>query len=205
MGLFGRKKGAIDFENIVSVVLIEQTHLYGKQNNWGLNFNGSTFGSPMVMDQTVPTGTKLKFSVTYRNGKKDLVEVMAGTSEADLLLQKAVDPDIPVDDSADIQEPYQPVTVQKNQLPTGDYLIGRDIPAGTYDFTWVYGHGTIQKYINDKDTTLGANTYYENVGAQYDYEYRQCFHVVCTDGEVLKICGNLIVKISKSKKIELEL
>ena len=35
--------------------------------------------------------------------------------------------------------------------------------------------------------------------------YRQCFHVVCAEGELLKITGNLIVEISKSKKIELDL
>lgn len=52
---------------------------------------------------------------------------------------------------------------------------------------------------------MEASTYYENVGAQYDYEYRQCFHVVCAEGELLKITGNLIVEISKSKKIELDL
>lgn len=207
MGLFGNKKSKVDLENIISVVLLEQTQLYGKKNNWGLSF-GDTFGSPMVMEQTVPTGSRLKFSVTYRNGKKEIVEVLSGTAEADALLQKAIDPDI-TDSSGDTQQkesvPYKPITVQKNQLPTGDYLIGRDIPVGIYDFTWVYGHGVIQKFKNDHDSTLGASTYYENVGAQYDYEYRQCFHVVCTEGELLKITGNLIVEISKSKKIELDL
>ena len=207
MGLFGNKKSKIDLENIISVVLLEQTQLYGKKNNWGLSF-GDTFGSPMVMEQTVPTGSRLKFSVTYRNGKKEIVEVLSGTAEADALLQKAIDPEIS-DSSGDIQQkesvPYKPITVQKNQLPTGDYLIGRDIPVGIYDFTWVYGHGVIQKFKNDHDSTLGASTYYENVGAQYDYEYRQCFHVVCEEGELLKITGNLIVEISKSKKIELDL
>ena len=207
MGVFGNKKSKIDLENIISVVLLEQTQLYGKKNNWGLSF-GDTFGSPMVMEQTVPTGSRLKFSVTYRNGKKEIVEVLSGTAEADALLQKAIDPEI-TDSSGDIQQkgsvPYKPITVQKNQLPTGDYLIGRDIPVGIYDFTWVYGHGVIQKFKNDHDSTLGASTYYENVGAQYDYEYRQCFHVVCAEGELLKITGNLIVEISKSKKIELDL
>ena len=38
MGLFGNKKSKIDLENIISVVLLEQTQLYGKKNNWGLSF-----------------------------------------------------------------------------------------------------------------------------------------------------------------------
>jgi len=157
MGLFGNKKSKIDLENIISVVLLEQTQLYGKKNNWGLSF-GDTFGSPMVMEQTVPTDSRLKFSVTYRNGKKEIVEVLFGTAEADTLLQKAIDPEM-TDSYGDTQKkesvPYKPVTVQKNQLPTGDYLIGRDIPVGTYDFTWAYGHGVIQKFKNDHDSTLG--------------------------------------------------
>ena len=36
MGLFGNKKSKIDLENIISVVLLEQTQLYGKKNNWDL-------------------------------------------------------------------------------------------------------------------------------------------------------------------------
>ena len=118
MGLFGNKKSKIDLENIISVVLLEQTQLYGKKNNWELSF-GDTFGAPMVMEQTVPTGSRLKFSVTYRNGKKEIVEVLSGTAEADVLLQKAIDPEI-TDSSGDTQQkesvPYQPITVQKNQL-----------------------------------------------------------------------------------------
>lgn len=113
MGLFGNKKSKIDLENIISVVLLEQTQLYGKKNNWGLSF-GDTFGAPMVMEQTVPTGSRLKFSVTYRNGKKEIVEVLSGTAEADALLQKAIDPEI-TDSSGDIQQkgsvPYKPITV----------------------------------------------------------------------------------------------
>ena len=102
MGLFGNKKSKIDLENIISVVLLEQTQLYGKKNNWGLSF-GNACGAPMIMEQTVPTGSRLKFSVTYRNGKKEIVEVLSGTVEADVLLQKAIDPEMP-DSSNNIQQ-----------------------------------------------------------------------------------------------------
>ena len=85
-------------------------------------------------------------------------------------------------------------------------LIGRDIPAGTYDFTCVFGcGGDIMKFENDHDTTLGATTYFQNVGTQYDYESRQCLNVKCTEGELLKIHGNIVVEISKSKKVEIDL
>ena len=71
----------------------------------------------MVMKQTVPIGSRLKFSVTYRNGKKEIVEVLSGTAEADVLLQKAIDPEMS-DSSNNIQQkesaPYQPIRLQKN-------------------------------------------------------------------------------------------
>ncbi|MDD3417614.1 MAG: hypothetical protein PHY47_27100 [Lachnospiraceae bacterium] len=44
---------------------------------------------------------------------------------------------------------------------------------------------------------------YDNI--ELKDEYRQCLNVECKDGELLKINGNVIVGIAKSKKIELEL
>lgn len=87
--------------------------------------------------------------------------MLSGTVEADVVLQKAIDPEMS-GSSNNIQQkesvPYQTITAQQNQLPSGDYLIGR-----------------------------------------------QCFHVACSEDELLKVTGNLIVEISKSKEIELDL
>lgn len=201
MGLFNRK--TINLDEIASVVILEQTQLYKAKSNWGLSF-GSTLGDSRVIAMdggNIPDGMEFKFSVTYMNGKQEIVKAISGTEVCDRLLQMAIDPS-PA--QASVPE-YKSVSLGKNQLPNGDYLIGRDIPVGIYDFTWVFGNGDIMKFANDHDTTLGATTYFQHIGTKHDYEYRQCMNVDCKDGELLKINGNVIVEISKSKKVELEL
>ena len=205
MGLFTNK--SIDFDKVSSVVILEQTQLYKGNSNWGLSF-GSTLGDSRVIAMdggNVPVGMEIKFSVTYKNGKKEIIKATSGTELCDRLLQMAIDPAAVAPSGTTTSSEYEPVSLGKNQLPNGDYLIGRDIPAGTYDFTWVFGSGDIMKFMNDHDTTLGATTYFQHVGTKYDYEYRQCLNVDCKDGELLKINGNVIVGIAKSKKVELEL
>ncbi len=97
------------------------------------------------------------------------------------------------------------VVLQKNQLPNGKYLVGRDIPAGIYDFTWIFGNGSIMKFKNDHDTTLGATTYFQHIGDKYDYEYKQCLNVHCEEGELIDIDGNVVVQIAKSQKVQIDL
>lgn len=55
---------------------------------------GSTLGDGHViaMDGSVPAGSEIKFSVTYKNGKKEIIKAMSGTDVCDWLLQFAVDP-----------------------------------------------------------------------------------------------------------------
>jgi len=43
------------------------------------------------------------------------------------------------------------------------------------------------------------------VGNQYDYQNRQLMSVDCKEGEMLRINGSVIVAISRSKKVELDL
>lgn len=35
-----------------------------------------------------------------------------------------------------------PLKLQKNQIPAGDYVVGKDIPVGVYNFKWVFGAGS---------------------------------------------------------------
>lgn len=145
--------------------------------------------------------------MTYRNGKKEIVKAMSGTEVCDRLLQLAVNPPSPqVQDTTNkTAKESSLVSVGKNELPSSQYLIGKDIPEGTYDFTWVWGNGSISKYKNDHDMTLGASTYLQWMGNTQDYEFRQCLNVKCVNGELLDLGGNMIVRISKSKPIELDL
>lgn len=59
-----------NFDNIVSVILLEQKQRYKNRTAWGLNFSNSVFGDLIAMGQTVSDGTELTFSITYRNGRK---------------------------------------------------------------------------------------------------------------------------------------
>lgn len=214
MGLLGNKQKKDPFGNIASVVLIEQTQLYGKQNSWGLNFSNDPFGDPIVMSQNVPMGTELKFSVTYKNGSNKIIKAKSGTPLADKLLQLAIDPNFQqrqndgTESSSSGPEKKSDglISLQKNQLPNGRYIIGEDIPTGTFDFTWVYGSGFLHLFKNDENTTLG-NLDYDGgwIGNQYDYEHKQCFNVKCEKGEMLVIGGTLIVAISRSKKVQIDL
>lgn len=160
MCLFGKKSEQIDIDNIASVVIIEKTQLYINRSRWGLSF-GATIGDSrvMAMEGSTPAGAEIKFSVTYNNGRTEIVKAMSGTDLCDRLLQLALDP-APVQNSRQNDDKeYSPVSLGKNELPAGRYLIGKDIPEGTYDFTWVWGHGSMGKYQNDHDTTLGACTF----------------------------------------------
>jgi len=206
MGLFSTKKPKRTLDDIVSVILLEQTQLYQQKSNWGFSLGGNSDGRVIAMDGgQVPAGSILTFSVTFRDGSKEIVKERSGTAKCDRLLQIAMDPSTaPANSNAASEKEYVPFSLEKNQLPNGDYLIGRDIPAGTYDFTWVFGNGMILKFINDHDTTLGATTYFQHMGNKEDYEFRQCLNVKCEQGELLKIKGNIVVQISRSKAIKID-
>lgn len=154
-------------------MLIEQTQKYRNKTSWGLSFSNSAFGDPIAMSQTVPDGTELTFSITYKNGRKKILKVMSDTAMADRLLQMALDPD-KRNASADRAEGKSGqnaasaegkplIKLGKNQLPHGRYIIGKDLPEGIFDFTWVWGEGYLSLYKTDENTTLGSNLYLENV------------------------------------------
>jgi len=205
MELFSNK--SIDFDKIQSVVILEQTQLYKRKSSWGLSIGSAPGDSRTIaMDGgSAPAGTEFTFSITCKNGRKEIVKAVSGTELCDRLLQTAMDPKTESIESSGGAHDYEPVSLGKNQLPNGEYLIGRDIPAGTYDFTWVFGSGDIMKFKNDQDTTLGAVTCFQHVGIKSEYECRQCLNVDCKDGELLKINGNVIVGIARSKKVDLDL
>lgn len=54
MGIFSKNNKQESFDNIASVVLIEQTQKYKNKTSWGLSFSNSAFGDPIAMSQTVP-------------------------------------------------------------------------------------------------------------------------------------------------------
>lgn len=214
MCLFRRKREKFDITNIISVVVLEKTQYYTDRRNWGLSYGSSWDDSRVFsMKETVPAGMEILFSVTYKDGNKETIKAKSGTEKCEKLLQLALDPPIDEMDESYPNEIFSTesntekpiVSVGKNELPPGDYVIGKDIPPGTYDFTWVWGQGAILKFKNEHDTTLGGTTYFQHVGNKEEHESIQCLNVKCIDGELLVISGNVIVKISRSKTIDIDL
>jgi hypothetical protein len=101
-------------------------------------------------------------------------------------------------------EPYR---LGRNELPQGTYLIGRDIPPGTYDFFVVYGDGgklDLAKRDEEGKIINGTWKFYW-VGLKASYENREVVHVLCEEGFTLKITGNVILKIAKSQDVYIDL
>lgn len=91
----------------------------------------------------------------------------------------------------------------KNELPQGVYIIGKDIPPGTYDFQLVWGDGFLSVY-SAKETILGNEEFSEWMGKE-SYQKKACVHVKCEEGWYLHVKGNLIVKILKPQKVIIDL
>ena len=205
MGIFDKRK--IRIEAIVSVVLLEKTQNYSKRTRSGLVFGDSIFNPDVVfMDGNAePTGATYTFSVTLKDGSKEIVKADSGTAICDQLLQKALDGESATPmDTAELSKNKKAPELQKNQLPQGVYKVGRDIPAGVFDFHHVWGNGSIYVYKAEK-TILGNLTFGDNIGDTYENEKMDCIHVTCENGWYVHINGNLIVSISQSKEIELDL
>lgn len=90
--------------------------------------------------------------------------------------------------------------IQKNQLPNGRYVIGKDIPVGNYDFEALHGSGIIVKHLSE---TTNEHNYYEFVSLKEENKY--LINVDCREGEVLVIPTNMVVAISRSNKVVLDL
>lgn len=207
MGLFKKDKD-IDLNEIISVIIIEQTQNYKKSKaKAGLFFGNSILNPDVVfMDgDSEPDGCTYTFSVTYKNGKKELVKADSGTALCDSLLQKALDDVQPsVSNESVSNKKERAPELKKNQLPQGIYKIGKDIPAGTYDFHHVWGNGRLEVYTAE-ETILGNLSFGEWIGNTQEYEKLDCINVECQDGWYLHVEGNIVLEIKKSKAISIDL
>ena len=104
-------------------------------------------------------------------------------------------------------EPCAPYSLKKNELPQGSYLIGRDIPPGTYDFFVVYGSDgkfDIAMYNTDGKIVDGTWDFYW-VGLKNNYEKKELIHIACKNGYTITISGNVILRIAKSNNVMIDL
>ena len=75
---------------------------------------------------TEPSGCTYTFSITYKDGKKEIVKADSGTETFDRLLQFALDDDVKAKEQDEVAHSIlkKAPSLQKNQLPQGVYQIG---------------------------------------------------------------------------------
>lgn len=206
-------KNGFNIDDVESVVMIEQTQNYKNKSKAGLLFGENLFNpNVLFMDgNSEPAGSVYTFSVTLRNGEKKIVKERSGTLLCDELLQKALDPaSLEETDNQQVKEtnitqpqpPTRAPELKKNQLPQGEYKIGVDIPAGRFDFHLEWGDGVINIY--DSKGKNGKLIFYEFMGNS-PVRKLDCINVECQEGWYLFVEGNVIVNISRSKSVEIDL
>ena len=125
-------------------------------------------------------------------------------------VQKNETKQISVQNKPDDVNQDKPPELNKNQLTAGNYIIGKDIPVGRFDFEVVWGKGVISKYKYkkaDNNYNYDDRNYDQAIGIEIGSPFYKQYlvTVVCLDGEFLRITGNVIVNIKRSKDIELDL
>ncbi len=214
MGLFSSLfNSGFDASQIKSAVIVKETQLYAKRYNNGSSLNWRTGEySSISMPETVPNGVQYTFIVTYKDGTHKTVEAKSGTDKCDTLLRIVSRNDTTptkttehnIEPKAPKAPEAPPFTLGKNQLPTGVYTIGKDIPAGTYDFLWVWGSGSFMKHKDMKEV-FGESVSFPFVGDQRDNEVKQIINVICLEGEFIEIEGNVVLSIAKSRPVVIDL
>ena len=168
----------------------------------------------------VPSHVNARVAVVYENGKRRVLTLTEGSDRYNRIMaicQKRkevpskVAPIVSKVQEQKVIEEQKPKTsnveyidVKTNQLVAGVYVIGELIPEGNYDLRWVWGRGSVGKYV-DNTTTYDKQTLFHWVGNTYDHDQRVIVNMVCKTGEYLRIEGNLIVEIRKSKPVVLDL
>ncbi|HQM96384.1 MAG: hypothetical protein WC554_13070 [Clostridia bacterium] len=212
MGILSRIFEAdIDYDNIKSVTVLETTQLYSNRSNIGYSFGSEKrSGRAITMQSIEPAGSEYSFNIKFKDGSAKIIKAESGTAICDKLLQISNDSKAnEKPKEAIVQKDFQnnknqlPV-LGKNQLPNGLYVIGKDIPAGTYDFKWIWGSGSLSRIVKE-ETDEKSSYYFEYMGIEEKYQTRLCINVKCDAEDQIKIDGNIIVEISKSKPVVIDL
>lgn len=129
---------------------MEKTQNYTKRTRSGLVFGNSIFNPDIVfMDGNAePTGATYTFSVTLKDGSKEIVKADSGTVICDQLLQKVLDGEsaIPMGDAQLAKNKKAPEHQKINSRKVYIRKVGRDIPVGVFDFHHVWENGCIHVY-----------------------------------------------------------
>lgn len=199
-------------EKIASAEVVDRTQVMREEYRHSGFSLGTRGGARMYWRvKNVPSYVEVKLNVVYENGNHGQLTLTEGSGRYNRIMAQCekrkeipvkVPPvlDVPPQESQKVEY----IEVQTNQLVAGVYVIGEAIPEGNYDFRWVWGSGSLEKYV-DHTTTFGASNLFAWVGNTKDYENRQLVNVVCKNGEHLHVSGNLIVEIRKSTPVVLNL
>lgn len=132
------------------------------------------------------TDVRVLFIVKLEDGSVELIQVREWKKSCLKLLQLSDDTangaiSAPVPPSGTQERPAEPYDLRKNELPQGVYTVGKDFPAGIYDFFAVYGSGgdfQISKLGSDGKIIDGTWSSYW-IGLKEAYEHRELIHVTC--------------------------
>lgn len=197
---------------IVSAEVVERTQVMREEYRHSGFSIGTRGGGRMYWRvKNVPSHIEVKLNVVYDNGNRSQLTLTEGSGRYNRIMaqcekRKEIPVKVPpvLDVPSQESEKVEYIEVQTNQLVAGVYVIGEAIPEGNYDFRWVWGSGTIHKFV-DNTTTLGASNLFKWMGNTHNYEERLLVNVVCKEGEYLHVEGNLIVEIRKSTPVKIEL
>ncbi len=147
----------------------------------------------------------LLYIVTYTNGRAGLLQAREGSPEA-IKLQTLAENTTDTQATAE-EKPEGSYTLNKNELPQGKYQVGIEIPAGVYDFFVIHGTGgKFSKMIYDSNGKITDETWtFYWVGLKESYEHKELIHIDCQSGETIEIGGNVVLKIVRSQKVNIEL
>ena len=202
---------------IVSATVVNRTQMT-KEVYRHSGFSVGLRGNPRFhwRVKNVPTHIEVKVDVVYEDGKHRQLTLVEGSERYNKILsicakrkEELATKTVSVLDSekkqsSETKKQIEYIDIKTNQLVQGIYITGEVIPEGNYDFRWIWGSGSIHKYI-DHTTTLGASNLFKWVGNTRDYEERVLMNVICKSGEYLHIDGNLIVEIRKSNPVKIDL
>lgn len=201
---------------IVSAEVIERIQVTKEQlreSGFSIGWHGNPRMYWSIDD--VPSHIEVRVSVVYENGKRRVLTLIEGSGRYNRIMsicQKRKE--VPCEVLPTVNEVLEQkvtdtkvdyIDVKTNQLVAGVYVIGELIPEGNYDFRWIWGSGRFEKYPDSTCTYHSDTCVTANVGNEHEYQERVLVNVVCKTGEYLRIKGNLIVEIRKSKPVVLDL
>ena len=218
----------LNIEDRGSNVLVNYTQIFDNGSKKAIRVNAKNLGGYYNFLSTKPiiaaeylgkvycgfikSDVRILFAVRMNDGSAELIQAREGTKESLALLQLSesntyIQTPVPQQSKVSVQRTVEPYNLKRNELPQGSYIIGRDIPQGTYDFFVTYGQGgkfDIAKYDSNGKIINGTWDFYW-VGLKEDYDHRELVHVYCQDGYKITISGNVILKIAKSKNVQIDL